>query len=162
MTEIYWIGNRQKLEMAIVARPRGGEWLREDLASLKGGGIDVLVSFLQPYEEAELELEDESRFAEEVGMEFIAFPIPDRQVPPDLRSFRRLVEKLAQRVRLGDRVGVHCRGCIGRSTVLLAAVMITLGWDADDAVRQIERARGLRVPDTPEQLEWILNYQREA
>jgi protein-tyrosine phosphatase len=162
MTEIYWIGDRQRSQLAIVARPRGGEWLRDDLASLKAGGIDVLVSFLQPYEETELGLQDEKRLAGEVGLEFITFPTPDRQVPPDLRGFRRFVEKLAQRVREGDRLGVHCRGCIGRSTVLLAAVMITLGMRAEDALRQIERARGLNVPDTAEQLEWILNYQREA
>ena len=160
MTEIYWIGGRRQI--AIVARPRGGEWLRDDLTSLKTGGIDVLVSFLQPHEEAELGLQDERRVAGEVGLDFIAFPIPDRQVPPDLASFRRFVEKLAQRVRQGDRLGVHCRGCIGRSTVLLAAVMITLGVKPEDALRQIERARGLSVPDTAEQLEWILNYEREA
>lgn len=160
MTEIYWIGDRR--QMAIVARPRGGEWLRDDLASLKSGGIDVLVSFLQPYEEQELGLQDEKCLAGDVGLEFISFPIPDRQLPPDLSSFRRFVEKLAQRVRQGDRLGVHCRGCIGRSTVLLAAVMITLGVKAEEALRQIERARGLNVPDTAEQLEWILNYQREA
>jgi len=162
MTEIYWIGEPQKRELAIVARPRGDEGLREDLAGLKAEGIDVLVSFLNPYEEAELGLTNEARVAEEVGLKFISFPIPDRQVPPDLRSFRRLAEKLAQRVRLGDRVGVHCRGCIGRSTVMLAAVMITLGAEPHDALRQIERARGLRVPDTAEQLEWILNYHPEA
>ena len=160
MTEIYWIGDRRQI--AIVARPRGGEWLRDDLGSLKAGGIDVLVSFLLPHEEAELGLQDERRVAGEVGLEFISFPIPDRQVPPDLASFRRLVENLAQRVRQGDRLGVHCRGCIGRSTVLLAAVMITLGVKPEGALRQIERARGLSVPDTAEQLEWILNYQREA
>lgn len=160
MTEIYWIG--EKRELAIVARPRGGEWLREDLGSVKAGGIDVLVSFLQPYEEAELGLGDERRVAEEVGLKFISFPIPDRQVPRDLGSFRRLAEKLAQRVRQGDRVGVHCRGCIGRSTVMLAAVMITQGAKPADALRQIERARGLSVPDTAEQLEWILNYSPEA
>lgn len=160
MTEIYWIGDRRQL--AIVARPRGGEWLQQDLASVKAGGIDVLVSFLQPYEEAELGLQDEKRTAEAVGLQFIAFPIPDRQVPPDLKGFRRVVEKLAQRVRQGDRVGVHCRGCIGRSTVMLAAVMITLEIKPEDALRQIERARGLSVPDTAEQLEWILNYEREA
>jgi hypothetical protein len=39
--------------------------------------------------------------------------------------------------------------------------MIALGWKAADALRQIERARGFPVPDTPEQLEWILNFEPE-
>jgi len=58
-------------------------------------------------------------------------------------------------------VGAHCRGCIGRATVLIASVMIALGWDAAEALRRIERARGFAVPDTPEQLEWILNFSPE-
>jgi hypothetical protein len=40
-------------------------------------------------------------------------------------------------------------------------VMIALGWDATEALRLIEKARGFPVPDTPEQLEWILNFRPE-
>lgn len=161
MTEIFWIGDQQQRQLAIVARPRGGDWLADELASVKAGGIDVLVSFLNPDEAAELGLEHERRVAEEQGLEFISFPIPDREVPNNLGSFRQLVRQLADGVRRGKRVGAHCRGCIGRSTVLIASVMIALGADPERAVRQIERARGFAVPDTAEQLEWILNFRPE-
>jgi len=40
--------------------------------------------------------------------------------------------------------------------------MIALGWNASDALRKIESARGFPVPDTPEQLEWILNFNPES
>jgi hypothetical protein len=39
--------------------------------------------------------------------------------------------------------------------------MIALGWQADEALRLIERARGFPVPDTPEQHEWILKFDPE-
>jgi hypothetical protein len=45
--------------------------------------------------------------------------------------------------------------------VLLASVMIALGWDAAEALRAIERARGFQVPDTAEQRKWILNFEPE-
>lgn len=162
MTEIFWIGHPQQRQLAIVARPLGGDWLADELASVKAAGIDVLVSFLNPDEAAELGLEDERVVAEEQGLEFISFPIPDREVPRNLASFRELVRRLADDVRRGKRVGAHCRGCIGRSTVLIASVMIALGADPERALWQIERARGFAVPDTPEQLEWLLNFRPEG
>jgi protein-tyrosine phosphatase len=69
--------------------------------------------------------------------------------------------ELRDHVRAGRSIGAHCRGCIGRATVLLASVMIALGWKPDEALRLIEQARGFQVPDTPEQLEWILDFQPE-
>lgn len=156
---IYWIEDGHPSRFAIVARPEGGDRLRDDLAALKAGGIDILVTFL-PADEAEyLGLSDEAKLAADTGLEFISWPILDRTVPDDLPGFRALVQRLAGEVRAGKRVGAHCRGCIGRSTVLIASLMIALGSDAETALAQIEEARGFQVPDTPEQCAWILNFQ---
>lgn len=156
---IYWIQDRNPPQLAIVPRPRGGDWLADDLAELREGGIDVLVSFLEDHEAAELGLTEEPERAVRAGMEFISYPIPDRNVPDYPGRFRELVNRLADAVRSGRKVGVHCRGCIGRSTVAIAAVMIALGADPESALWKIELGRGLAVPDTPEQRQWILNFQ---
>lgn len=162
MAQIYWIADRNPPQLAIVARPRGGDWLHEDLAALKAGGIDVLVSLLEPEEAEELDLAAEGPVAESLGMSFISFPIPDRSTPADLAAFRERVGKMAAMVRQGRRIGAHCRGCIGRSTVLIAAILIALGSDASAALQRIEEARGWPVPDTPEQRAWILAFQIQA
>lgn len=159
MNNIYWIDPDSSPRLAIVARPRPDECLADDLAALKRGGIDVLVSFLSDEENAELGLIEEHRLAEQAGLHFISYVIPDRQVPGDIRGFRELVSRLAEQVRAGQRIGAHCRGCIGRSTVLIASLMIALGSDGEAALRKIERARGLAVPDTPEQRQWILDFR---
>jgi protein-tyrosine phosphatase len=156
---IYWVQDRNPPQVAIVPRPRGNDWLADDLATLRADGVDVLVSFLEDDEAAELGLSEERKLAEQAGMEFISYPIPDRNVPEDLGSFRELVHRLADAVRAGRKVGAHCRGCIGRSTVLIASVMIALGADSETALLQIERARGLPVPDTMEQQRWILSFR---
>jgi protein-tyrosine phosphatase len=156
---IYWVQDGRSPRFAIVPRPRGGDWLRDDLAALKTGGIDILVSFLPGYEAEELGLSEEAQLAAEAGLEFISYPVLDRTVPDDLPGFRALVQRLAGEVRAGRRVGAHCRGCIGRSTVLIAALMMTLGSGAETALAQIEQARGFQVPDTPEQRAWILDFQ---
>jgi protein-tyrosine phosphatase len=156
---IYWVQDGPDPRLAIVARPEGGAELRLDLADLKSGGIDILVSFLPPDEAEYLGLSDEARLAADVGLQFISYPILDRTVPEDIADFCALVSRLADEVRAGRRVGAHCRGSIGRSTVLIASIMIVLGSDADTALAQIERARGLEVPDTPEQRAWIFNFR---
>jgi hypothetical protein len=34
-----------------------------------------------------------------------------------------------------------------------------MGWKAETALAEIEAARGCSIPDTPEQREWILNFE---
>lgn len=159
MKTVLWIEEANPPRLAFVLRPRGGDGLQADLEEARGDGIDVLVSMLTAEDNEELGLTEESRIAEQLGMRFVSYPILDRCTPSDLSSFRRLVVDLSNQVRAGKRIGAHCRGCIGRATVLLASVMIALGWRADQALRLIEQARGFPVPDTPEQLEWILNFR---
>lgn len=161
MKTVLRIGEAHPSRIAYVLCPRGGAGLQADLEQARGQGIDTLVSLLTSQDNEELGLTDESRIARQLGMQFISYPILDHCTPPDLAGFRRLVSDLRDQVRAGRSVGAHCRGCIGRATVLLASVMIALGWDADEALRRIEKARGFPVPDTQEQLEWILNFRHE-
>jgi len=159
MKTVLWIGEANPSRLAIVLRPRGGDGLQADLEEARGEGIDTLVSLLTSQDNEELGLADEGRIARELGMEFISFPILDRCIPSDLTAFRRLVNGLRDQVRAGRAIGAHCRGCIGRATLILACTMIALGWQADQALRLIEQARGFPVPDTPEQLTWILQFR---
>ena len=166
MKDIYWIAHHEPPRLAhpslaIVARPRGAFWLEDDLAILKQGGIDILVSLLEPDEAAALGLSAEGELAEKVGIHFLSYPIPDRTVPADSASFRKFIARLVEAVQSGKRVGVHCRGCIGRSTVTAASVLIQLGFTPSDALAMIETARECPIPDTLEQLNWILRFERK-
>jgi protein-tyrosine phosphatase len=156
MSSIYWIRYSGTSHVAIVPRPEEGDRLPDDLAALRRGGIDTLVSLLEPHEAEHLGLRDEQRHAESLGMRFVSYPIADTTTPADLRSFRALVEELAEEVREGRKIGVHCRGCIGRSTVLVARILGSLGVAPAKALPLIEEARGCPVPDTEEQRRWIL------
>jgi protein-tyrosine phosphatase len=159
MSDICWIEGSPPVTLAIVLRPQGGEWLADELARMKRGGIQTLVSLLEEEEAGWLGLDREPALAKQAGMEFVSFPIPDTQVPPHRAAFRQFVVGLANRLRHGECIGVHCRGSIGRSTVTAAATLIHLGWKAEVALTAIERARGCPVPDTEEQRRWILAYE---
>lgn len=138
-----------------MARPRGDDWLEDEMTALNDHGIDVLVSALTGPEVVELGLADEPRAAAAAGLQFVAIPIPDRTVP-DLTSVLPTLRSLAARLHEGAHIVTHCRAGIGRSSLLAAALLVLDGIDPDTAWNRIERARGLAVPDTVEQREWAM------
>ena len=161
MNEVYWVQGNPKIQLAIVLKPRGDDGLGDDLRQMQQSGVDTLVSLLEPDEASWLGLAEEQRLAEEAGMEFLSYPIRDVHVPSDVKSFRVFVAGLAERLRSGERIGLHCRGSIGRAPTTAACALIHLGWKPTDALNAIQKARGFPIPDTDEQLRWILNYKAQ-
>jgi protein-tyrosine phosphatase len=167
--DVFWIDpshndlshDETSSKLAIVLRPRGDDWLEDELQRLKRDGIQTLVSMLEPWEAESLGLAREGPLTEQIGLNFLAYPIPDRQTPSDVSGFRKFAASLADRARNGERIGVHCRGSIGRSTVIAASFLIHLGWRPHQALAAIEAARECPVPDTEEQEDWILQYEAQ-
>ncbi|MGA2167484.1 MAG: hypothetical protein ABSG62_04690 [Terracidiphilus sp.] len=159
MTDVFWIKGNPPAPLAIVLCPLGGDGLENELMEMKQGGIETLVSLLGEDEAVMLGVAEEGRLAEKIGVKFLSHPIPDCHTPPDTAAFREFVAGLADRLRAGEHIGVHCRGSIGRSTVTAACTLIHLGWTPSSALIAIQAARGLSVPDTQEQEDWILKYK---
>jgi protein-tyrosine phosphatase len=155
MNDVFWIADTG---LAIVLRPRGDDWLENDLERIRMAGIQTIISTIEPWEARELGLADEGPAVERLGMRFISYPLRDRSVPSDRGAFAEFVFKLGQRLQAGEKIGVHCRGCIGRSTVVTASTLIKLGWTPEHALDEIEVARGCSVPDTEEQRDWIIDF----
>ncbi len=161
MKDIFWINCNMPARLAIVLRPQGDDRLEEELCRLKRGGIETLVSLLEHWEAGSLGLANQGPAAVHVGLNFLSFPFPYTHVPVDEDFFHNFVSGLAERIRCGESVGVHCRGCIGRSAVVTACILIHLGLQTEAALEAVEAARGEPVPDTREQEEWILSYKAE-
>ena len=154
---LYWI----KLEgdrLGIMARPRGNDWLPDDLRILRKAGVDVLVSALTASEAEELGLGAEGQECIENGLIFISFPVEDRSLPTDRAKFDSLVEELCQYLKKNNSIVIHCRAGIGRSSLIAACVLVRMGLSPEVAFRTIEESRGCPVPDTPEQRQWVERY----
>jgi protein-tyrosine phosphatase len=159
MKEVFWIGGDPSVGLAIVLRPRGNDWLEDELLRMRQNGIEGVVSMLEQEEADSLGLCDEAKLAEQIGLAFLSYPIPDRQVPNQINDFNEFVKELANRSRAGERIGIHCRGSIGRASIATACTLIHLGWEPEAALSAIAKARGCPVPDTEEQREWIRRYK---
>lgn len=153
----YWIRSGIGIRLAIVQRPRWG-MLEDDIAALKEGGIENLVSLLTPSEAVGLGLEKEEEVCELNSVGFFSLPVTDGGVPSNTDDFMRAVAVLRSILINGGSVGIHCRAGIGRSCVLAACLMQTTGMDGTSALSAIEKARGCEVPETPEQRSWILQF----
>ena len=151
----YWIEGPWKGGLAILPRPRGGDWLEDEISAWQESGIDVVVSLLAPDEVAEFDLQAENALSEAYGIEFVSFPIPDRGVPDSEAAAIALVHKLDQSLASGEKIAVHCRQGIGRSALIAASLLVASGVEPKTAFDRVAAARGSSVPDTPEQEEWV-------
>lgn len=155
--KIYWIQTfENNASLGIMARPRSGDWLQGELLSVKQQGVDTVVSLLQATEVHELELDKEADICKQLGLYFISFPIPDRDIPPKSIKTNQFILQLKNGILSGKKIVIHCRMGIGRSAIVAGAVMISLGESCDNIVRTISLARGLKVPDTIEQEKWLI------
>jgi hypothetical protein len=155
MPDVYWIRDVEPLRLALMPRPRGGEWLEDEIAGWQRLGINVVVSLLHPYEADELEISKEGSICSARGIEYRSFPIQDRGVPESITPFFALADELAVLVKGGSAVAVHCRAGIGRSALAAGSVLLRLGIPAAEVFPMLSRSRGLAVPDTTSQVEWF-------
>lgn len=151
----YWLPGPWKGRMAIAPRPRGGDWLADEIASWKSQSISFVVSFLEPAEIAEFELQSEGELAARNGIRFANFVVHDRGVPASNQEFLHLADQVYRSLTLGENVLIHCRQGIGRSGLLAAVLLMMSGETVENSVRQISQARGVPIPETENQLEWL-------
>lgn len=154
MTPLYWIDGPWPGRLAIASRPRGGDWLADELADWRAAGVDEVISTLTDPETRELDLTGERDECNRLGILFDSLPIDDRAVPDvsaAVEKFHRWQGELAS----GRSLAVHCRQGIGRSSLVAASLLTLAGRSAGDSWLLVERARGRAVPDTPEQKRWI-------
>ena len=153
--ELYWIEGPWRGRLAIMPRPRGGDWLEDEIQSWRRAGVDVVVSLLTRDEQAELNLADEQSLCRANNIEFVSFPIVDRSIPSSVEAFSDLVARLADGLVAGKNTAIHCRQGIGRAALVAICVLIWSGLESAVAMERVGAARGCAVPETQEQRRWI-------
>src|SRR5215510_3146912 len=158
LTRFFWVEGGWPGRFVLSARPRGDDWLEDDLANWKLKGIDVVVSLLTPEEEENLGLKNEAAAVKKQNMDFFSFPIQDLQVPRSGTALTKTLEEINAKLSSGKNVIVHCRQGIGRTGMVSACLLVTRGWSPSAAVEYLSTLRGTAVPETPEQRSWIDHF----
>ena len=100
----YWLPGPWPGHLAIIPRPRGGDWLEDEVRSWRDLGLNVVVSLLTPAEITELELGEEEQWCQTQGIQFLTFPIPDREVPASRQTVAGLIETLMKALTAGKSI----------------------------------------------------------
>jgi len=153
--DLFWITGPWQGRLAVSTRPRGGDWLEDEIRGWRSAHVDSVVSLLEHDEEKQLELDREGEVAEASGIHFISFPIVDRGVPTSIPSTISLLRAVSRRLERGENVAVHCRQGIGRAALFAAGTLMAAGKSPEAALEAVCSARGVNVPETQEQRDWL-------
>jgi protein-tyrosine phosphatase len=156
--EIYWLDEAWPGKLAVGPRPRGGDWLKDDIASWKRANVNAVLSLLTPDEEKNFDLHDEASEVRTQGMEFTSLPIPDRHAPKSESKVAEVLERVSCSLSTGKNVLIHCRQGIGRSGLMAACLLVKKGMSPGAAVASVSAARGMSTPETAEQRDWVDHY----
>lgn len=159
-TKLYWVRGIEPNCLAIMPRPRGGDWLEDEMAAWQKASVTTVVSLLETYEARELELNHQADICNRLGIEFLSYPIPDRGVPASEAQLGEFVRGLYQRLLHGKAIAIHCRAGIGRTGIVAACLLHFLGVSYEDIFPVLSRSRGLSMPDTNAQAAWVERFSR--
>ena len=146
--------------LAVIAKPVAGEWIDEEFAGLYEAGLRQVLSLLEKHEAYELGLSQEKELCEKHGLAFVSYPIPDRGLPASTSGFADLTRTIYRDLEGGRSTVIHCRTSIVRTGLVTAGVLLHAAFDVDDAFQHITDRRGVEVPDTQQQRDWLsLNHK---
>jgi protein-tyrosine phosphatase len=159
--KLYLIDGPWKGRLAILPRPRGDDWLDDEVRELKQQGVDIIVSLLTHDESSEFGLTREAEISETNGLHYLSFPIADLDVPQSRNEANKFLELLHRELTAGQTVALHCRQGIGRSGLIATSLLVMSGIDPEEAFRRVSAARGFSVPETQRQKDWVMELSHE-
>lgn len=122
-----------------------GAWERDldaDLAVIAGWGAGLILSLIEPHEFAQLGVPE---FARRIpaGVAHLVLPIVDGGVPSGTweRAWMKEGPRLRDRLALGGRILIHCRGGLGRTGLVAARLLVECGEEPAAAMGRVRAAR---------------------
>jgi protein-tyrosine phosphatase len=151
---IFWA---EEHDIAVGPAPEPDDLLRL-FSEWRKDGVGLIVSAQTEREAATMGLDIEETFARTAKLGFLRIPVPDHSAPPFSREVLDSITYIADTIDNGKKVFVHCYAGIGRSPALAAAVMVHRGATPREAVQALRAARGIPVPETQDQMQFIFDY----
>ena len=134
--------------------PKGGVSLADEVKNWKINEIDIVISMLTLEEQKELDLIKEATLCKKYGITFLNFPIRD-EVADSIDKTVAFIDKLEGYLSQKKHFLFHCRGGVGRSSMMLSLIAARLGISPDRSFELISKSRGEKAPESHYQRQWI-------
>jgi protein-tyrosine phosphatase len=144
---------------------RGRDWCRDldaDLAAIADWHTTALVSLVEETEFATYGAGDFATRVRRQPFQWHHIPIPDMQTPgaEALKQWQELAPQLAQSIRQGGRVVVHCAAGLGRTGMMVARLLVDQFGYQPEAAIEVVRARRPGTIETPRQEAFVRDQPR--
>ena len=145
--------------MWLHSMPGRNEPLGEAWAEVQRLGISCIVC-LAPLDEIREKSPEYAKAIEgrELPCDVRRMPVFDYQGPEDDEAFRKLATVVADSLRAGESILVHCGAGIGRTGMFAMATLIALGVQVEEARRAVKVAGS--GPERPAQEEALRRFAR--
>lgn len=153
---LYWI--KTPIGRLATAPAPSGSALDREVKDLLQEKVSSVISLLTDQEVASIGLLAEHQILNDAGIGFTNLPIPDFGILENYNDAKKLITQATRDLENGDSMIVHCRGGIGRSSTIAAAILTQMGVSPEEAMDRIAIARGLKVPETMAQRLWVHGY----
>ena len=135
--------------------------MEAEVKDLKKQGITTIVSLLENHEIRELSIDGFDKECLKQAVNHIHYPMEDRAIPDSILQFDAFAKSLKERIDNDEKLLVHCRMGIGRSSMISAAILLNFDAKLQDVFSFISEKRELSVPDVMTQKDFIERYQEK-
>lgn len=123
-----------------------GAWARDlglDLDAIAAWGARLVLTLVEPAELIALRVPQLGHEVRRRGLLWRHLPIADFNVPCQEfeREWGRQGQEIRGLLRDGGDVVVHCKGGLGRAGMIAARLLVELGMDPEQAIRDVRHAR---------------------
>jgi len=116
-------------------------FLENLLIEYRSRRVKLVVTLLDSNEIEDLEIISFSKLLMDNGFNWIHCPIRDRSTCNDQKKIRTLLEDIKEVLKQNDSVLIHCHAGLGRTGLLAATFLVSMGLTADSAIKTIRKTR---------------------
>lgn len=123
-----------------------GGWNRDldtDIQAVKDWGAALVITLMEEHELHEVQVAELGEKVTDSGMDWVWMPLVDDGTPDSdqIATFRRFEPYFSEVLSSGQDILIHCRGGIGRTSVIASLLMVHAGFTANWAVNTVRQTR---------------------
>ena len=152
-----WFGRLILSSCPTINRNAEPSFLENLLIEYKRRRVKLVVTLLDSDEIEDLGIISFSTFLMDNGFHWIHCPIRDRSTCSDQKRIRTLLEDIKEVLKPNDSVVIHCHAGLGRTGLLAATFLVSMGLAAESAIKAIRKTRPGSI-DTIQQVRYIKEW----